>query len=207
MNTSKTEELFVRGAVGEDVSQIVAIGQDFCKPDRCGYLHQPPSKRAVSEVSRRFLVCCRGSRVLGFAQTNTDIADGSPQKNIVHVENIAVARDSQRRGVARALYVELASRCRGVTATIALGPVENTASVKFHTSLGFKKYSSGIGTAAGVTYSYFRCKATSGEIRRNAKKNTVDGKDDTKLKAALQRGGGADRTGGGLRGNILGRNL
>lgn len=150
----------VRDCEPRDLAAVEAIYAHAVTTGLATFEEVPPSLeeitrryRAITGAGFPFLVAESEGRVLGYAYASefrTRSAYRFTCENSVYV-----AEDAQRRGVGRALMIELIRRCeaRGLRQMLAvIGDSGNEASIGLHRALGFEH----VGTMREVGFKFGR---------------------------------------------------
>ena len=136
--------MIIRKAHVSDASSIQAIYAPVVADTVISFEEVPPDKeemeRRIAAISSAYpyLVAEEAGRVLGYAYTSQH-RTRSAYRSSIDV-TVYVAGDAHRRGIGRALYVELltAAAERGYHAAFAGIALPNDASVGLHETMGFR---------------------------------------------------------------------
>ena len=141
-----------------DIDAITAIYAHHVSFGRASFETLPPSRQdmvsrfaALAEDGYPALVAEQDSEILGYAYAGRHKAREAYRLTVE--DSIYVRHDAARRGVGRALLMELIERCRaaGFRQMMAvIGDSENTGSIELHRALGFRH----IGTARNIGFKF-----------------------------------------------------
>ena len=141
-----------------DIDAITAIYAHHVSFGRASFETQPPSRQdmfarfaALAEDGYPALVAEQDGEILGYAYAGRHKAREAYRLTVE--DSIYVRHDAARRGVGRALLMELIERCRaaGFRQMMAvIGDSENTGSIELHRALGFRH----IGTAQNIGFKF-----------------------------------------------------
>lgn len=152
--------IHVRDCEPGDLPAVQAIYAHAVCTGLASFEEVPPSLeeiarryRAITGAGFPFLVAESGGRVLGYAYAS-EFRTRSAYRYTCE-NSVYVAEDAMRRGIGRALMVELIRRCeaRGLKQMLAvIGDSGNEASIGLHRALGFEH----VGTLRDVGFKFGR---------------------------------------------------
>ena len=141
-----------------DIDAITAIYAHHVSFGRASFETQPPSRQdmfsrfaALAKDGYPALVAEQDEEILGYAYAGRHKAREAYRLTVE--DSIYVRHDAARRGVGRALLMELIERCRaaGYQQMMAvIGDSENAGSIELHRALGFRH----IGTAQNIGFKF-----------------------------------------------------
>jgi len=134
----------IRMATGHDSAAMLAIYAPIVRDTAISFELEPPtvdefaSRIAKVQEHHPWLVFEEQGAILGYAYATT-FRERAAYRFTAET-TVYVRDDARRRGVARALYVDLFARLRaeGIMTALAAIALPNPASVALHESLGFR---------------------------------------------------------------------
>lgn len=137
--------MIIRAAQAGDAAAVAAIYAPFVEGSAVSLEERAPTGAEMTEriaaggALYPWLVAVEGERVVGYASA-TRFRPRRGYRFTVET-SVYVARDAQRRGVARALYVRLFDLLtrQGFTQAVAAITLPNEVSVRLHEAFGFER--------------------------------------------------------------------